>query len=215
MTGPDRVEVLAAYDAGVDAVLDIAAPMGPSDWATPATDEWDATDLAGHLLAVARWYHVWLDRSEAGGTARPFPAEEMPARNAAELAALEIDGGPARLVEFETVARSYAERLLEAWDHTYVFPYGTVTAGTHAAAAASEWHIHAWDLGRVVGHDHRPADPALLYEGTGTAIAAGRAGLLPPRTKVVVARAMVRRAVRRADDPWRALLERSGRSPAG
>lgn len=216
MGPPDHDRVMTAYRSGVDAVVAIGGRLGSDDWQVPVTDRWDATDLAGHLLVVARWYHDWLDRSEAGATGRPFPADAMAERNDAGLAALDVDSGPERLARYAETARHYAERVPDVWDRPFAFPYGTVTVGTHAAAAASEWHIHAWDLGHAVGHEHRPADAALLYEGTGTALAAApRTGLLPVRTTVAVARVMVRRAVRRADDPWRALLERSGRTPAG
>jgi hypothetical protein len=164
------------------------------------------------VLVVARWYHEWLDRAEQGTRGRPFPYDEMAARNAAALAALPPATGPERVAEFAATATAYAERLPSAWDLPYGFPYGTVTAGVHAGAAASEWHVHCWDLGRAVAATHRPSDPALVYEGLGTALTAARTGLLPYRLRLALSRWSVRRAVSRTADPWAALLERTGRT---
>ena len=61
----DRVRVLAAYDDGVRAVQAVAPRV--SDWAAPTPcADWDAAALAGHLLAIARYYHRLLDAAMAG-----------------------------------------------------------------------------------------------------------------------------------------------------
>jgi len=75
--------------------------------------------------------------------------------------------------------------VLGEWDGL-----GELTVGEHTAVAVGEWHIHAWDLARSAGVDHRPADPIT--------VAAGRAVLPEPLP---------------AGDPWLATLTWSGRSP--
>ena len=212
MARPHPDVVLSLYKEGVDALVDMAGRLGEDDWQRTATDQWTAADLAGHLLVVARWYHEWLNRAEMGARGRPFPYDELPARNAASLAALPPATGPERVAEFAATATAYAARLPAAWDLPYGFPYGTVSAGVHAGAAAGEWHLHCWDMGRAVGATHRPSDPALLYEGVGTSLTAARTGLLPDRLRLVLSRSTVRRAVSRTADPWSVLLERTGRS---
>jgi uncharacterized protein (TIGR03083 family) len=214
MARPQPDAVLALYTEGMDAFVEMAGRLGEEHWRQPVTDQWTATDLAGHVLVVARWYHEWLDRAEEGVRGRPFAYDELASRNASALAALPSATGPERVAEFAAAATAYAERLPATWDLRYGFPYGTVTAGVHAGAAASEWHVHCWDLGRAAGATHRPSDPALLYECLGTALTAARTGLLPDRLRLALSRWTVQRAVARTADPWAALLDRSGRQPA-
>ena len=119
-------------------------------WERPACGEWSAAALTRHVAAVAAWYHEWLDSAEQGDAAPPFPGEQLAAQNELALAPLAETTGPAARELFVTRARSYPARLPAAWDLPYGYPRGTVTAGLHAAMAASEWHLHAWDLARSV-----------------------------------------------------------------
>jgi hypothetical protein len=108
---------------------------------------------------------------------------------------------------FATRAAEYGERLRDAWDVPFGYPYGSVTAGLHAPVAATEWHIHAWDLATAGGRDHRPHDPATLLVGVmacfGTARGGTTGSLLRASAPIVA----------HLGDPWRALVRRSGRPP--
>src|SRR5579862_1986723 len=42
---------------------------------------------------------------------------------------------------------------------------GERTIAGHTGLAVVEWHVHAWDLARSAGRDHRPADPATVAAG--------------------------------------------------
>ena len=128
----------------------------------------DGQELARHVLAVARWYHDWLDRAERGDAAPPFAVTELAVRNAAELEGLSGLDGPEAVGRFVPVAGAYRARLPARWDLPYGYPRGTVTAGLHAGTAACEWHLHAWDLAHASGHGHRPSDPAALYAAVGS-----------------------------------------------
>jgi hypothetical protein len=81
-----------------------------------------------------------------------------------------------------------------------------VTAGLHAAVAATEWHLHAWDLARSIGSGHRPSDPETLYRATGACLARAEGGL-----KGRIANALTPLGARLS--PWEAMLRRSGRAP--
>lgn len=155
---------------------------------------------------MADWYHAWLDRAEGGEASPPFDAGELAARNELALEALAETSGPAALEIFVTRARSYRERLPAAWDLPYGYPRGTVTAGLHAAVAACEWHLHAWDLARSAGSGHRPSDPDALYRGAGACLARAQGGL-----KGRIAAVLVPVGARLS--PWEAMLRRSGRAP--
>ena len=193
---PFAPEVDAAYAAGVDAVQEVTAGFGVTDWSRPACGTWTGTDLAGHLVTVVGWYHEWLDRAEAGDASPAFPASELDARTAAALTALPPASGPARVAEFARRATDYRARLREHWDLPYGYPRGTVTAGLHAALAAWEWHVHAWDLATAAGTTHRPDDAATIFaRGMECFTRATHVVLVPEPT----------------GDRWAALLRRTGR----
>jgi hypothetical protein len=194
-------------------MVDVGGRLHGHDWEQLCCGQWTARDLAGHVLAVAGWYHQWLDRALDGHAAAPFVSSELTARNAMALSELDESTGPVRLERFAASALDYADRVAEHWELPYGFPYGRVTAGVHFGAAASEWNVHAWDLSTVTPQRHMPSDPALLYELLGTALAAGRTSLLPSRLSVGLARRSARRVARGLADPWSALLERTGRQP--
>jgi hypothetical protein len=108
----ERVEVLALYEAGVSAVEQSTASLTAAEWQRSACGAWTATDLAGHLICVAGWYHAWLDRAEAGDAAPPFTAADLAARNDAALSTLEPECGEERRRERRTADRhlSHNER---------------------------------------------------------------------------------------------------------
>jgi len=188
-----RVDELFAD--GVTAVTTVTSGFSTTDWARPACGRWTGTDLAGHLVTVIGWYHGWLDRAEAGDASPAFPATELDLRTAAALDALPDGSGPERVEEFAARAEAYRARLRAEWDRPYGYPRGTVTAGLHAALAAWEWHVHAWDLATAAGRDHRPHDPATLYARGNECFTRATGVEVPPA----------------AGDPWAALLRRTGR----
>ena len=199
-------EVLQLYDEGVDAYAGLAGELTGEGWGRSACGEWDASALTRHVAAVAGWYHEWLDRAERGDAAPPFGGADLATQNALALDALAETSGPAALELFVSRARSYRERLPGTWDLPYGYPRGTVTAGLHAAVAACEWHLHAWDLARSGGSGHRPSDPDALYRGAGACLAKAEGGL-----KGRIAAVLVPVGARLS--PWEALLRRSGRAP--
>jgi hypothetical protein len=199
-------EVLRLYDEGVDAFARLAGELTGEDWDRAACGEWSAEGVTRHVAAVAGWYHEWLDRAERGDTAPPFRGEELAAQNELALVPLADTVGPAALELFVTRARSYRARLPAAWDLPYGYPRGTVTAGLHAPVAATEWHLHSWDLARSAGSGHRPSDADALYRGVGACLASAQGGL-----KGRIAAVLVPVGARLS--PWEALLRRSGRAP--
>lgn len=199
-------EVLRLYDEGVDAFARLAGELIGEDWDRAACGEWNAEVLTRHVAAVAGWYHEWLDRAERGDASSPFRGEELAAQNGLALVPLADTTGPVALELFVTRARSYRARLPAAWDLPYGYPRGTVTAGLHASVAATEWHLHSWDLARSGGSGHRPSDADALYRGSGACLAAAQGGL-----KGRIAALLVPVGARLS--PWEALLRRSGRAP--
>ena len=198
--------MLRLYDEGVDAFARSAGALDREDWDRAACGEWSAAVLIRHVAAVAGWYHEWLDRAERGDAAPPFRADELAAQNELALVPLAETSGPAALELFVDRARSYRARLPAAWDLSYGYPRGTVTAGLHAATAATEWHLHAWDLARSGGSGHRPSDPDALYRGAGACLATAQGGV-----KGRIAAVLVPVGARLS--PWEAMLRRSGRAP--
>ena len=206
MSGVPPASVLRLYDEGVDAFADAAGRLGPGAWTLPACGVWTTAELARHVLAVAGWYHDWLDQAEHGDARPPFGAADLAVRNAQALAALSGLEGPIALARFVERARTYRDRLPARWDLPFGYPRGTVTAGLHAAVAACEWHLHTWDVARAQGGGHRPSDPAALYAATGECLAVAEGGV-----KGRVAALLVPLGTRLR--PWEAVLRRSGRAP--
>jgi len=201
-----RDSVLRLYDEGVDAFAGWTQGLGPDGWARGACGEWTAADVARHVLAVAGWYHAWLDRAERGDAHRPFGVAELAPRNAEALESTAGLEGSIAVAQFVESARAYRDRLTSVWDLPFGYPRGTVTAGLHAGVAACEWHLHAWDLARSRDRGHRPSDPAALYGATGACLAAAEGG-----ARGWVAARLVPLGARLR--PWEAMLRRSGRAP--
>jgi hypothetical protein len=199
-------EVLRLFDEGVDAFARLAGALRGQDWERQACGEWSAAVLVRHVAAVAGWYHEWLDRAERGDATPPFARRRLATQNEVALEPLAGTSGPEALDLFVMRASSYRDRLPAAWDLPYGYPRGTVTTGLHAPVAATEWHLHAWDLGRSGDSGHRPSDPEALYRGVGACLAKAQGGL-----KGRLAVALVPVGARLS--PWEALLRRSGRAP--
>jgi uncharacterized protein (TIGR03083 family) len=196
-------DVLAMFREGVDAFGAEAARLDDAGWARPACGEWDATQLARHLLSVIGWYHDWLDRAEAGDPSPAFPIEAIDEATARSLAEVGDVPGPEATERFRERAERYATRLVDAWDLPFGYPRGMVTAGLHAGMAAVEWHAHTWDLARSNGRDHVPSRPDLLFVAAADCQAAVTGGLGAALDEPA--------PLRDRRDPWRDLLERTGR----
>lgn len=188
--GVSQERGVAAYLNAAQALVAVGEQLGSDDWGRPsACPGWDVTALVGHVLCVVRWHHEWLDRAESGETSPPWPASELSARNQAAIDNLDITDGPAGLDAFKAETRRYADRLPGAWELPFWYPGGLVTVGVHAALAAGEWHLHAWDLGRAIGLEHKSEATLIrdVWIGLG-------------------------RQVTPDGDPWQALLQATGRA---
>mgnify|MGYP001815339247 CR=1 FL=1 len=203
----DRNRVKALFTSGIDAVVAQSELLQGTSWAAAACGEWSANDTVRHVLCVSRWYHSWLDRALTGDTSRPFDAAAMDEENAAALEALGPVAGPEAARQFSISAHDYLERVDDSWDVPYGYPYGLVTAGLHAGIAATEWHLHAWDLSTVTGREHVPNDAEGLFLAAGACLAARAGGVRGALMSVVVPLAARR-------SPWKSMVERSGRGRA-
>jgi uncharacterized protein (TIGR03083 family) len=202
-----RDAVLATFADGVDAIERYARLLSDDDWQTTACGEWSAAQVVAHVENVVAWYHEWLDRAERGDASSSFPIEELPARNADALRTSGWSEPMQHVERFAASARAYATRLPGAWDLPFGYPRGTVTAGQHGALAAVEWHVHAWDLGRVIGADHEPSRPDVLAEAAAATWLAAQGRGPVARATAAVGPALAKRQ----RDPWRALLRRMER----
>jgi hypothetical protein len=188
----DRQRVQAAHDAGVEALVARSAAVTNWDAPTPCTG-WTAADVVGHVLCIARYYHRLLDAATAGRPLVDLPrGDGLAAMNRRELAAV-AGTGRARVEAYAQRARDYGARLaavdwdivLGVWDGV-----GPMTVAQHTGLAVGEWELHAWDLARAAGGDHRPADPEVA--AVSRAVLPG-----PPPT----------------GEPWTGLLRSAGRDP--
>ncbi len=190
-----RVAVL--YREGVAAVARTDQP-----WDRPACGTWTAAETVRHVAAVARWYHDWLDRALAGDITRPFDGATIDERNATDVDALSDVAPHEAMRRFVDDAGSYLDRALPHWDLAFAYPFGITTVGDHLGLAATEWHLHAWDLDQT----YRPSDPAGVFIAAATGVAA---------TKPAVTRMALRLLIPigARSSPWKNLLRRSGRQP--
>jgi hypothetical protein len=212
--------LLAAYHDGVTAICQFAGLFGGRDWdARTPCPEWRARDLAGHLRCVADDYHEYLNDAPASRYARllgwgpqpPTLARKQARQNAAELAVLPDARPGEHIGAFAVAAREYADRLPPVWDlphHQYLDRM--VTVAGMAGAATAEWHLHAWDLARALGLDHRPAEPEIVLAGW----RAGMPHLPAADSDDVMTGQAGRLGFGRQRDPWQILLLASGRLPS-
>lgn len=194
------------FREGVESVERISSSLSNRAWELPACGRWTGTQTARHLVAVARWYHEWLDRAIAGNASPPFTASEMDQRNDDALARIGGISGPEAIAEFVETATAYLGRATDYWNLAYGYPYGTVTVGLHCGVAAAEWHLHAWDLSHTSERRHRPQNPEALFTAAGMCLAEAKGGF-----GGTVLRFLVPLGARRS--PWSTILQRSGRTP--
>lgn len=194
------------YREGVDAVERAGSTLTDAGWSQIICGRWSGTDTARHLVAVARWYHEWLERALDGDASPPFPGADLDRRNDEALLGVADLTGPAALSEFASTARSYLSRTSQHWDLPYGYPFGSVTVGLHCGVAAAEWHLHAWDLTSGGPNRHRPEQPGALFLAAGTCVAEAQGGVRGRLLRWLLPLGARRR-------PWSTMLERSGRSP--
>ncbi len=202
--GQSRDEVQQLFRSGVDAVVSVTAGFDTTDWNRPACGAWTARQTATHLLGVIGWYDEWLNRSLNGDQDRPFPAAEIDQRGEDDVRRSANVSGAEAVERFRSRANEYVERTTDHWDIVYPYPFGIVTTGLHCGVAATEWHLHAWDLATAQGRDHTPHDPVALFIGAGSCVAAAKGGV-----RGAVLGRVVPLAARRS--PWKTLLKQSGR----
>jgi uncharacterized protein (TIGR03083 family) len=202
-----RDDVLDVYADGVDAIERYAPQFDDDHWTRPACGDWTAAEVAAHVEHVVGWYHAWLDRAEAGDASPAFSIDELPQRNAEALQASGAAAPMENVERFTASARAYAARVRAEWDIPFGYPRGTVTAGQHAALAAVEWHVHAWDLAQVLGIAHEPARPGALAEAAAATWLASQGSGPVARATALFGPALAKRQ----RDPWRGLLRRMGR----
>lgn len=156
--------------------------------------------------AVTAWYHSWLDRALAGDASPPFYPDEFVTRNQTGVDDRQGLIGPGEVAEFQREALSYLDRAKPNWNRAYGFPLGTVTVGLHVGVAATEWHLHAWDLTSTEPEPHSPEDSAALFRAAGAAVAEAEGGIQGRLTALLVPI-----AARRSS--WQSMLKRSDRDP--
>ncbi len=200
----EQADVVAQYESGIDAVKMITASFDEDDWKTPVCGKWTAVETIRHLAGVVGWYGEWLDRALAGDSSAPFGADEFGSRNDGLVVEHAGLSGPEAADVFAQTARAYGDRVIENWGMAYGFPLGTVTAGLHLGIAATEWHLHAWDVSALVVVRHEPDDSARLFLAAGMAMAEARGGWRGAGLRLLVP---VGARIR----PWQTLLKESGR----
>jgi hypothetical protein len=190
----DRSAVLACYGDGIAGIRSAGASVSDWDASTPC-GQWTTLDIAGHLLSIVRYYHRLLDAVSIGRPEVDLPrAADLATMNARDLAELEVVGGVDRVQLFCELAEKHLSRVHQIdWDTTLGTwsGLGDLTVGQHTGIAIGEWHVHAWDLARASGTDHRPSDASTIRDG--------------------------QQALHRATDPgdpWIAVLRGYGRDPA-
>jgi hypothetical protein len=191
--GTERERITASYAEALQAMRRLFPQIIAWNGQTPC-GEWSMLDLAGHLLAIARYWHRLLDAAEAERPYAGLPrGHELAAMNARDLLDLTEATGSQRMEQFLEQAANHLERLREVdWELTLGnwSGLGALTIGQHSGVAIGEWHVHAWDIARSIGDAHRPSD-----------------------VEVVAAGNRVLRDLPQRDDPWLAVLAGYGRDP--
>ncbi len=201
---PEQADVVAQYKSGIDAVKMITASFDEDDWKTPVCGKWTAVETLRHLVGVVGWYGEWLDCALVGDSSVPFGTDEFGSRNDGLVVEHAGLSGPEAAEGFVRGAKAYGDRVIENWDVAYGFPLGTVTAGLHLGVAATEWHLHAWDLSSLADVRHEPDDSTGLFVAVGMAMAEVKGGWRGTGLRLLV-------PVGARLRPWQTLLKESGR----
>lgn len=199
---PSVDTVVALFEEGVEAFAETSDAV--TDWHQPVCGTWSALETVRHVAAVIDWYHTWLDRAEAGDRRPPFSHTGIDARNDEAINARADLSVADAIRHFRDASARYVARVRPQWDLPFAYPYGRSTAGLHLGMAASEWHLHTWDLSHATPALHVPEDPGGLFRAAAAGTAAIHSG---GRRLVVTATAPIAARLR----PWESLLRASGR----
>ncbi|MBK5216697.1 MAG: maleylpyruvate isomerase N-terminal domain-containing protein [Propionibacteriales bacterium] len=148
--------VCAAYRDGVSEVREAVTFLGEGAAQSPTPcPEWNVLELVTHLWCTADRYHRLLGYAVAGCPERMLVNEELAVENERAVVAAAATDLNKVLSSFVSSAEAYLPRATVSWE---VAPYqvGGGSVGDALGVAAIEWHIHAWDLRKSVGHDYRP-----------------------------------------------------------
>lgn len=195
---PDRDATLAAVAAGAGAVAAAAVDARP-DAPTPC-DGWDALTLVRHLEGIAGAYLLWTGAALGGRVARLRTAAESARHNATILARLPVLGLREHVARFVALADDHVRLAGATWTTPMLQAPDALalTVGQHAAVAAVEWHVHAWDLARSQGRDHVPEPASLaVCASAWTTVLGDVEGTVPEE----------------AEPSWEDLLAATGRTP--
>lgn len=163
-----RRRITESYEESLRTFVDLHPRI--TDWDVPTPcGNWTLIDLSGHLLTIIRYWHRLLNAAEAGQHFVGLPrGQELAAMNATDLAQLRENSGPERTERFLELAGDHLRRIERAdWDVILGewSGLGPLTVGEHSGVAIGEWHVHAWDMARSLGIDHRPTDDVIVAEG--------------------------------------------------
>ncbi len=163
-----RRRITESYEESLRTFADLHPRI--TDWDVPTPcGNWTLIDLSGHLLTIIRYWHRLLNAAEAGQHFVGLPrGQELAAMNATDLAQLRENSGPERTERFLELAGDHLRRIERAdWDVILGewSGLGPLTVGEHSGVAIGEWHVHAWDMARSLGIDHRPTDDVIVAEG--------------------------------------------------
>lgn len=200
MTSGDAVDVDRVLDAvrsGVTAATDAAMHADPT--AATACAGWRVHDLTRHLEAIAGAYVLWAGAALGGRIMTLRTGDELAAYNATMLDRLPDLATTDHVARYRALATDHARLVAAGWDLPMARTAGGVllTVGEHAAVAAVEWHVHAWDLASSRDRRHEPGPATLAVLG-----AAWGATLAPALGAAQDAR----------PDTWTSLLTATGRT---
>ncbi len=159
-------------EACADAVRTVEhVSLSVTDWgrSTPC-EQWDAQQLAGHLLCIVGHFHTLLDAALDGTPREDLPTgAELAELNSRMLDDLPPTSGPERIQAFARSGRLYVRRLVGAdwsrplghWDGL-----GELSILDHARLALREWHVHAWDLAQSQDDWHAPPLTSPLFDSS-------------------------------------------------
>jgi uncharacterized protein (TIGR03083 family) len=181
---PLRADLLRSEaDAYITTVRD------PSAWELPTRcPPWTVLDVTRHLAATFHRYVELLRRSRTGDFRPPFKPEDLAEENlrAVEFTGDPIDSACEEVARFISLAHDPAEPMINQ--------RGTIPVGLQMCFGINEFAIHHDDVAAARGGTYRPSDEVVgVLVETWRALTAGESS-------------------RSGADPWRWVLERSGRS---
>jgi hypothetical protein len=197
VTSVDVDRVLDAIRSGVTAAADAAVHAEPT--AATGCAGWRVHDLTRHLEAIAGAYVLWAGAALGGRIMTLRTGDELAAYNTAMLDRLPDLPTPEHVDRFRALATDHARLVAAGWDLPMARTAAGVplTVGEHAIVAATEWHVHAWDLASGRDRRHEPGPATLVLCAAWDAVLAPALGADPNARP----------------DTWTSLLTATGRTP--